>query len=244
MYLKDGENFIYIIKQICILWVFMSIIYIIKLKIENNLFPEFLSFVRKKLFRNFLEKNKINFNDANVSTDITRIFEITRYMKELFPWFSQLVIPITILTLSINMYFLYKIPILGIINFICNASIFSFIFKDYENLIENSNKREIFYINMITKLDENFNNLLNIYLNNQIDETLSENEKFESEYTNIYKKQNEEVITFVNHLKLINYFFAFISICILYIKRSTISSKQFINILLIFTFKEMCFIFK
>ena len=109
MDLKDGENFIDIIKQICILWVFMSIIYIIKLKIENNLFPEFLSFVRKKLFRNFLEKNKINFNDANVSTDITRIFEITRYMKELFSWFSQLVIPITILTLSINMYFLYKI---------------------------------------------------------------------------------------------------------------------------------------
>jgi ABC-type multidrug transport system fused ATPase/permease subunit len=236
MDLKDGGNFIDIIKQICILWVSMSIIYIIKLKIENKLFPEFLSFVRKKLFSNFLEKNKINFNDANISTDITRIFEITRYMKELFSWLSQLVIPISMLTLSINMYFLYKIPILGIINFICNAAIFSYIFKDYEKLIENSNKREIFYMNMVTKLDENFNNLLNIYLNNQIEETLSENEKFESEYTDIYKKQNEEVITFVNHLKLINYFFAFISICILYIKRSTISPKQFINILLIFTF--------
>jgi ABC-type multidrug transport system fused ATPase/permease subunit len=236
MDLKDGNNYINIIKQISFLWLFMSIIYIIKLKIENKFFTEFLSFIRKKLFRNYLEKNKINFNDSNVSTDITRIFEVTRYIKELFAWISQSVIPISILTLSINFYFLYNIPILGIINFICNSSIYLYVYSNFEKLIDSSNKRELFYMKMVTKFDENFNNLLNIYLNNQIEETILDNEKIESEYTDIYKSQNQETINFINYLKVINYLFAFISIYILFLKRSHINPKQFINILLIFTF--------
>ena len=231
--LKNSDNFLLIIKQICFLWIIIGIIYIVKIKIEIKLFPEFLSFVRQRLFNLFLEKNKINFNDSNVSSDITRILEVTRCMKDIFAMATQLLIPLIILTLFINGYFFYKVPLLGAVNTICNVTIVSYTLSSYPSLVKSSNQREIQYMNMIKKLDENFNNLLNIYLNNQIEQTIENNKKIENEYTKVYKNQNQEVLSFVNTFKSINYIFALICIFLLY-KHS--NSKDFINILLIFTF--------
>lgn len=233
----SSDNFGETMKQIGMLWCLIGVIYIVKSRMENQLFPAFLSFIRQRLLRLFLEKNKTNFNDSNVSTDITRIFEVTRYMRDLFGWVVQSVIPMLILTGCINMYFFYKIPAMGMVNLVCNTTIGWYINKNYQHLIDNSNKRENKYMGMVTKLDENFNNLLNIYLNNQMEQTLTENETIEKEYIDIYRKQNEEVMNFTNNLKLITYVFAFICLYIVYRSGSLkTSSKEFISILLIFTF--------
>ena len=237
----SSTNFIAIIKQLCILWTFIGVIYIVKLRLENKLFPEFLSFVRQRLLRLYLEKNKTDFNEASVSSDITRIFEVTRYMKDIFSWTVQFILPVCILIVVINSYFLYKLPILGIINIGCNMSIIGYVYKTYPSLVDNSNRRETTYMDMVKKLDENFNNLLNIYLNNQTEQTLIKNEQIESEYTEIYKRQNGEVMNFTNTIKIANYVFAFICLYALYkySKHNTegdASKKQFVKILLIFTF--------
>jgi len=237
----SSTNFITIIKQLCILWTFIGVIYIVKLRLENKLFPEFLSFVRQRLLRLYLEKNKTDFNEASVSADITRIFEVTRYMKDIFSWTVQFILPMCILIVVINSYFLYKLPILGIINIGCNMSIIGYVYKTYPSLVDNSNRRETTYMDMVKKLDENFNNLLNIYLNNQVEPTLTTNEKIESEYTEMYKRQNGEVMNFTNTIKIANYVFAFICLYAMYkySKHNTdgdASKKQFVKILLIFTF--------
>lgn len=236
----SSANFITIIKQLCVLWTFIGVIYIVKLRLENKLFPEFLSFVRQRLLRLYLEKNKTDFNEASVSTDITRIFEVTRYMKDIFSWTAQFILPMCILIVVINSYFLYKLPVLGVINIGCNMTIVGYIYKTYPSLVDNSNRRETTYMNMVKKLDENFNNLLNIYLNNQTEQTLVTNERIETEYTEIYKQQNQEVMTFTNTIKIANYVFAFVCLYALYKyskhNNDVDSKKQFVKILLIFTF--------
>jgi ABC-type multidrug transport system fused ATPase/permease subunit len=239
MDLKDN-NFYPVIKQIFALWLLTGVIYIVKARMENFMFPEFLSFIRQKLFVLFLEKNKTNFNDSSVAYDITRIFESTRYMKDLFFWFSQYLIPVSILIICINSYFVYKIPLMGAVNIASTSTIIYYIVSHYEGLIENSTKRETHYMELIKKVDENFSNLMNIYINNQIDETIDKNSKLEHEYTDANKVQNTEVMKFTNAIKLTNYFFTFICLCILYIhaKRSNneSSKKEFVTILLMFTF--------
>jgi ATP-binding cassette subfamily B multidrug efflux pump len=239
MDLKDN-NFYPVIKQIFALWLLTGVIYIIKARMENFMFPEFLSFIRQKLFVLFLEKNKTNFNDSSVAYDITRIFESTRYMKDLFFWFSQYLIPVAILILCINSYFVYKIPLMGAVNIASTSTIIYYIVSKYDGLVENSTKRETQYMELIKKVDENFSNLMNIYINNQIDETVVKNSKLEYEYTIANKVQNTEVMKFTNSIKLTNYFFTFICLYILYIhaKRSgnQSSKKEFVTILLMFTF--------
>ena len=228
-------HFLSIIKQICILWMIQAIFYITKTTIENKLFPEFLSYTRQQLFNLFLQKNKTDFNDANISSDITRILEVTRYMKDVFAWVCQYIIPVSILTIFINLYFVYKMPLLGAVNFISNTTVITYILYSYQKLIDNSNKRETKYMEMVTTLDENFNNLLNIYLNNQVDETISKNKETEDEYTTIYKAQNDEVLLFINKFKAINYMFTVISMILIY-KMHTLDTKEFVNIILIFSF--------
>lgn len=231
-------NFISIIKQIFILWFSIGVIYIVKIKLENRLFPEFLSYIRQRLLSLYLEKNKTNLNESNVTTDITRIFEVTRCMKDIFYWTTQFIIPMGILLIFINCYFSYKMPLLGAINILCNTIFIGYMYKYYPILVEKSNQRENTYMAMVNKLDENFNNLFNIYINNQAKETLKQNEKIESEYTEIYKTQNTSVMAFTNNIKMINYFFAFICLYVLYLnftnKKTT--KKEFVNVLLILTF--------
>jgi len=234
----SDDNFISIIKQIFVLWFIIGVVYIVKIKLENQLFPEFLSFVRQRLLRLFLEKNKTDFNESSVSSDITRIFEVTRYMKDIFYWTTQYIIPMFILLFFINGYFLCKIPALGCMNILCNTVFISYIMYQYPKLVEKSNQRETSYMEMVKKLDENFNNLFNIYINNQQQQTLLQNEKIETDYKDLYKLQNSEVMSFTNNIKLINYFFAFICLYVVYnsYKKREITKKEFVNILLIFTF--------
>jgi ABC-type multidrug transport system fused ATPase/permease subunit len=231
--LKEDNTFL-IISQIFKLWIFMGIIYIVKIKIENNLFSTFLSFARQYLFRLFLEKNQTNFNDSSVTSDINRILEVTRYMKEIFAWISQYILPISLSMICINGYFLYKLPIMGVINIFSNIIMISYINNNYKKLIDDSIKRENSYSHMVKKLDENFNNLLNIYLNNQVEKTISENEKIENDYKDIYIKQNETVSHFISNIKIINYIF--IMICIYILSKKSKDKQNFINIILIFTF--------
>lgn len=233
----SDSNFLKIIKQILILWVLIGVVYIVKLKLENQLFPEFLSFVRQRLLRLFLEKNKTNFNDSNVSADITRIFEVTRYMKDVFYWTTQFILPLSLFLICINFYFFYKLPILGALNITCNAIFIGYVYNQYPKLVEKSNQRENTYMDMVKKMDENFNNLFNIYINNQDQEIIKQNEKIENEYMVIYKKQNNEVMMFTNTIKTINYFFAFLCLNVIYLNsKSKFTKKDFVNILLIFTF--------
>jgi len=231
--LKEDNTFL-IISQIFKLWIFMGIIYIVKIRIENNLFSTFLSFARQYLFRLFLEKNQTNFNDSSVTSDINRILEVTRYMKEIFAWISQYILPISLSMICINAYFLYKLPIMGVINIFSNVIMISYINNNYKKLIDESIKRENSYSHMVKKLDENFNNLLNIYLNNQVEKTISENEKIENDYKDIYIKQNETVSDFISNIKIINYIF--IMICIYILSKKSKDKQNFINIILIFTF--------
>ena len=86
---------------------------------------------------------------------------------------------------------------------------------------------------MVSKLDESFNNMFNAYLNNKIDDAVEANSKIEQDYYDSFLNQMEELEMFSTKLRVNNYFFAFISLYMLF---KGYSKKDFINALLIFTF--------
>jgi len=135
---------------------------------------------------------------------------------------------------AINGYFLVKYPKIGIVNIIGNLVNMILISQSGPVLIKRSNERENKFIHMVGKLEENFNNLLNIYLNDKTEETISENEDIERKYIDIYQIQNQELEQFSGKLKVNNYLFSFISMYMLY--KQTTDRSELINGLLIFTF--------
>lgn len=227
------EEFLGIIRNICVVWVLLCIFYVIKIRLEYQVIPKFLSFIRKKLFQNYIVMNETNFNDSNITDDVNNILELTRNLREIFLWVCENLIPIAIIMVIVNFYFLFKYPVVGAINIACNIvnSILSYF--SYSKLIHVANIRMEKYIIMVSKLDESFNNMFNAYLNNKIDDAVEANSKIEQDYYDSFLDQMEELEMFSTKLRVNNYFFAFISLYMLF---RGYSKKDFINALLIFTF--------
>ena len=230
----EKEKFANVIKEICMVWILLCILYVLKLRVETILIPDFLSFIRKKLFSNYIKNNEHRFNDTDVSSDLNKIIEVTRNIRDVFQWIFGTFVPTVILMGTINAFFLYKYPKIGMVMMIGNTVNYNIIKSFAPSLIHSANIREDEFLKMLGKLDENFNNLMNIFLNDKSDATIKENEEIEAQYTNIYRNQNKELESFGTKLKANNYMFAFISLWILY--KSSPSHKDFINGLLVFTF--------
>lgn len=232
--LFKGDNFERVIKEICAVWVLLCVLYVIKSKIETAFLPDFLSYIRKKLFENYVKNNEVEFNDLNVTEDLQKILEVTRNIRDVFMWIVSTFIPTVVLSSFITIYFLVYYPSIGGVMLIGNLINFYILTKYTPHLVKRSNERENEYLKMAGILDENFNNLLNIYLNNKTEDTIRENEKIEKEYTNLCELQNQELEKFSARIKGTNYLFAFISMWLLY--KRTSDTKSFVNGLLIFTF--------
>ena len=223
-----------VFKQICGVWVLLCVLHVTKSRIETIIIPDFLSFLRLKLFSNYIRNNEINFNDTDVTSDVTKILEVTRNIRDIFVWIVSTFIPTSILMFTINIYFLVKYPKIGAINIIGNIVNLMLILRSAPVLIQSSNERENRFIKMVGKLEENFNNLLNIYLNDKTKDTVKDNEEIETKYIDIYRAQNKELEQFSGRLKVNNYLFSFISMYMLY--KQTTDHSELVNGLLIFTF--------
>lgn len=231
---KKDSDIQKVFKKICGVWVLLCVLYVTKSRIETVIIPDFLSFLRLKLFSNYIRNNEINFNDTDVTSDVTKILEVTRNIRDISVWLVSTFIPTSILMILINIYFLVKYPKIGAINIVGNIVNIVLISRISPVLIQSSNKRENTFIKMVGKLEENFNNLLNIYLNDKTKETIIENEGIEKKYIDIYRAQNKELEQFSTKLKVNNYLFSFISMYMLY--KQTSDHSELINGLLIFTF--------
>jgi ABC-type multidrug transport system fused ATPase/permease subunit len=221
------------IKYICITWITICVLYVIKLRIETQVTLSFLSKIKHDIFSFYIKNNEYNFDDNNVNTDVARILEVTRSIRGLFFWTVNSLIPIIILIITINIYFMVKYPQVGIINIIGNITLFYYVISISDQLIKTSNIRELQYLKLNDKIDDNFNNMMNIFLNDKTDETIRITDELDQEYNELYKLQSGELERFVSVLKLIIYTFSGASLITLY---KYAKMDQFINILMIFTF--------
>jgi ABC-type multidrug transport system fused ATPase/permease subunit len=231
---KENSDIQEALKRICGVWVLLCVLYVVKSRIETFIIPDLLSYLRRKLFDNYIRNNEVKFNDTDVSADVTKIMEVTRNIRDVFIWTIATFIPTILLMCTINLYFMVKYPSIGLINLVGNIISVKLITSSAPYLIKSSNDRENEFIRMVGKLEENFNNMLNIYLNNKVEDTIKDNKEIENSYNVSYRQQNKDLEWFSGKLKVNNYLFAFISMYMLY--KQTPRREELVNGLLIFTF--------
>jgi ABC-type multidrug transport system fused ATPase/permease subunit len=222
-----------VIVQISMLWVSLCVIYIFKIKLEISVMVGFISHIRYTLFEQYIKSNEYNFNDTTVPLDVAQILEVCRQLREIFYWACQTSIPTILVFLSINLYFLVKFPKIAIINIIGVIIIAYITIVEGSDLVISSNKRELEYLKISDKTDENFNNLMNIFLNDKIEDTINENKKITEKFNSIFIHQQNCVELFVRKLKITTYSSTLMSLIVLY---RNAELKTFIDILFIFTF--------
>jgi ABC-type multidrug transport system fused ATPase/permease subunit len=230
----EKSNFKQTLVLICVLWVFIASVQFLRVYMESNLIPDFLEYSRRVMFENYIKNNEFQFDDSKVKKDLQQMLELTRNIRDLVSLGISSFIPTAVLAIGINVFFYVKFPKIGSLLLVGNVINYFILKTQIPKLEKIIADREQDYFKKVSVLDDNFGNLINIYLNNKVEDTIRTNNELEHAYTESYREQEISSTKFITILKTNNYIFALLSIIMLY--KTTNSHKEFVNGLLLFTF--------
>ena len=178
-----------IIMIIIGVWLFIQVFYYIKNWLLGKILPTYLEFTRRVLFTKIIENYENNYQDIKISKNINRLFNLTRDIKDVFFYGATCLIPLalTIGIVNIYLYILdWKIGLVATIA-IGIMVIVSYFFS--LKIIEVSAVREGKFLDMSERVHDSFENLMNIYLNNEKNKELEKTQNIQDEHTVYYNKQ-------------------------------------------------------
>lgn len=165
-----------------ILFIVVIGLYGVKYYLDNKLTTEHLSYMRSNIFKKVLENNQDNYNDIKAGSTIARIMGSTFEIKGCAYLMINTIIPATLFIIIISIYFSYYD--IKFFYLFMGSFVVSFILIKLINLAEATIIKEKHFLNLVDKLNNNFNNLMNIYINNNVGEANNKNKKEEIEYAN------------------------------------------------------------
>jgi len=171
------------------IWLFIQIFYYIKNWLIGKILPTYLEFTRRVLFTKIIENYENNYKDIKISKNINRLFNLTRDMKDVFFYVATCLIPLalTIGIVNIYLYFIdWKIGLIATISVGIMATV-SYFFS--VKIIEISAIREGKFLDMSERIHDSFENLMNIYINNEKNKELQKTQNAQNEHTDYYNKQ-------------------------------------------------------
>ncbi len=179
--LKKGHFAGYIILMI-IVWASILFGDNWKQYIESTLIPQYFAFLRETFFDNTIKSNNQNYSGVSSGDYLSRVMELTRNMKELFQYIISKMIPETIVTLFIISFMFYNNTQMGFVvlfGFLA-CMVVQFIGGYY--LVDMIRSRENFFNSSLSgNLQDSLDNLMNIFINNEVDTEIKKNQKLERE---------------------------------------------------------------
>lgn len=221
------------LRNVCILWVAKFATASIKAQIEERIFPEFTAYIRHALFCDYIRANQVIFDDVNVSGDVRDMLDMSRMMRDLFGWVAQSLIPTVAFLIIIISYFSLKFPVVGGITAVSTVINGWLISLNYQTLVKDIDDKHLQSQLVQDKFEENLQNLMNVFINNKVDECISENEKREVDYLPTSKQEQRDVKKMSNWMRLNTYVASAASLVLLY-KQAPFES--FMSCLFIYTF--------
>ncbi len=198
------KNTFYFVYIFLLLWILIIIGHTVKNSVDLTITPYLASHTRKLIINKTIERYKNDFKDLKVGEIIQRTQSITKIIIVFWSFIVQDFLPMFLSMIVVVLYFsLFDIKL----SFLLTCCIFIpyfLIFLAFSNYKEYSDVREQSMVNAWNKTTDSLNNLMNIYINNNIDD---ENKK-------INKILDEEAIhtcNLRNYENLYSHFLQFIS---------------------------------
>jgi len=237
----SSSNFTAIFRVIVIIWIIIMVCYFTKSKMEEVLLPKYAQMIRNKIVINTFEKYKNNIIDIKIGDYLERISRVSGYLIDaLSSCFSTIfpsLIGMTLIIIYISSIYLY----VGLLLILCIVIILFVCYWMTPDIISISNDRNEYYYKNIDKLNNKFNNLINIYLNNSEQEEIADYINDQETYTDIYTNQLAATNRMINIMQVITIAFFLITVYLSYshFKEMKISKEQFVTIIFIMTYFMM-----
>jgi len=234
--MKTKEEFKSFCIKVFIIAIFILPIFLAKMYTQNVIFPKWTKFVRSRLVEMYLEKNKIEFKDANVSSDIVTLFEVAEQTNIIFNWMITIFVPVIISVLCLNAYMYFIDPVIGFMCTCTTALIAYYLLLKIESMSRLYQEKQVHYKNMISQLDNTYTNLFNVYLNDKIGDTVEQNNAIECEYESKINKSSFQVIRFAFILRFFSYLFIMATLFYIYMRSKTSLPESFYTIMTLIFF--------
>ena len=216
-------------------WLFIQVFYYIKNWLIGKILPTYLEFTRRVLFTRIIENYENNYQDIKISKNINRLFGLTRDMKDVFFYVATCLIPLALTIGIVNIYLYFVDWKIGLVATIAVGimTIVSYFFS--VKIIEVSAVREGKFLDMSERIHDSFENLMNIYINNEKNKELQKTQTVQNEHTEYYNKQldlinNMQISTCVMSVIM---FSIIIGIAYYNFSKGIFTSQRFITISLV-----------
>lgn len=183
------ENVFGILTLIIIVWVFIIAFYRIKYALEQKLIPEYIKYLRNLFIHGVLNNSSENMKDIRSGEYISKIIELSNIFQQNLQALANTFLPFFMGIIAISIYYFFIDFNLGLI-----SSILCFI-RIYFNVVDGISysyvaaERDTFFFNMVEKISDSFNNVMNIHLNNQLKNEKNKTDKRQEEYNKLYEKE-------------------------------------------------------
>ena len=176
------QNLPGMIILLVLVWVVIIGSSYVKHQIESFLVPEYMKYIRNTIYEKTVEAYSSDFRDMKTGEYLSRMLELTRNLKDLFQYIINRLIPESTVVVIIILYILVKQRSLGItigITFILCCIIQYYSSKP---LIEKVKDRENYFNSVVSEnIQDSLDNLMNVYLNNEVEMQIKKNELLEKE---------------------------------------------------------------
>lgn len=225
----------YLIIAIIAVWCIIILFFYFKSSIHAKIIPDYLSFIRSKIFSLTIKFYKNDYKDIKIGKFITRLLGLARILKNIMVDVLEYIFPLGFTILAISAYFYYLNFGIGIISSVGFLVIIYIIYRASKHCIDCSANKEKQFINMSELLHNSFSNLMNVYLNNEDNNEIKKNKEIEKKQSGLLKKEFDNVTNLVFYLSIASalIFSGIIFYSYTILKQNKISIKDFINILVI-----------
>ena len=163
-----------------LLWFLVICSYTAKNFLESELVPNYYSHIRDVMFKETILTYQNDYQDMKTGDYLARVLELTRNFKDVAHHILSRFLPELIVSILIICYMFYQHKYIGSVLLIGVVLCGIILFFGSKELIELISDRENF---LNTKISENIrdtlDNLMNVFLNNEVDGEISKNRKLE-----------------------------------------------------------------
>lgn len=175
------------------IWLFIQLFNFIRNYINSILLPKYFEYISKKLFNRLVMQNETNYKNMNITSNVVKIFDFTYEIKDFINYCFTGLLPLVLGVIVITIYFFFidwqiGLIIIGVLFILIIAAKY-FIVKAI-NLAEQREKR---YIHLFDGFNEKLENLLNIYLNGEIETELEKSGKISADHTDFFQNTMKEI---------------------------------------------------
>lgn len=182
------NNFAGVLTLISFVWIISLLFNAIKFLYESDIVPKFQAFIRSSIYEKTINAFSNDFEHIKTGEYLSRIMELGRNFKDITQYGLTRVIPDILISFFIVLYLYTKNSQIANILLLSTAICIGIQYFGMNKLIQMISEKEHFFnTNLSENIQDSLDNLMNIYINNEVDTQLNKNEDFEKIHANMVK---------------------------------------------------------